>query len=158
MLAFGQPGFRARSRPRPGHRPRPAAPGALGSLFVAGWRTCPLPCERWQGGRAGPMPGDAGIRHSGFQDRSRSRLALRLPSLFGRCFLLPGGPGGWRACSYAIWAGFPGSARSLGQEEGLATAGSTNFTRAAFAKNIISNYNTHSIFRKLLTTSITTGK
>lgn len=32
----------------------------------------------------------------------------------------------------------PKSARSLGQEAGLATAGSTNFTRAAFAENIIS--------------------
>jgi hypothetical protein len=35
--------------------------GALVSPLAAGWRTCPLPCERRAGGRAGLMPEEAGI-------------------------------------------------------------------------------------------------
>lgn len=74
-----QPGSQARSRLPAWHRLRPtAAASALGLPLAAGWRTCPLPCERKAGGRAGRMPEEAWFGQPGFQAHGWPRLGHHL--------------------------------------------------------------------------------
>lgn len=79
---------------------------------------------------AGPWPGTARVPPPAAPGALRSSIVIRalLPAA-GRALGRAGGP-----AAMPSGRAFPARARSLGQEAGLATARSLNFTRAAFAK------------------------